>query len=60
LLYYYLQENSFGIGSKELPADEPLEALEPVAYFNGMMQTGVTPLSRFSMIKQFNDMVMVQ
>jgi hypothetical protein len=25
-----------------LPADEPLGALEPVAYFNGAMQTGVT------------------
>jgi hypothetical protein len=23
------------ISAKELPADEPLEALEPVAYFNG-------------------------
>jgi hypothetical protein len=25
------------ISTKELPADEPPEALEPVAYFNGMM-----------------------
>jgi S-(hydroxymethyl)glutathione dehydrogenase / alcohol dehydrogenase len=30
------------------------------AYFNGMMSTGVTPLSRCSTIKQFNDMAMVQ
>jgi sugar lactone lactonase YvrE len=27
---------------EELPADEPLGALEPVAYFNGAMPTGVT------------------
>jgi sugar lactone lactonase YvrE len=27
---------------QELPADEPLGALEPVAYFNGAMPTGVT------------------
>ena len=48
------------ISTKELPADEPLEALQPVAYFNGMMPTGVTPLSRRSTIKQFNDMAIVQ
>ena len=27
---------------QELPVDEPLGALEPVAYFNGAMPTGVT------------------
>jgi len=27
---------------RELPADEPIGALEPVAYFNGAMPTGVT------------------
>ena len=27
---------------RELPADEPLGVLEPVAYFNGAMPTGVT------------------
>ncbi|MDW0257511.1 MAG: L-dopachrome tautomerase-related protein, partial [Nitrososphaeraceae archaeon] len=27
---------------QELPTDEPLGALEPVAYFNGAMPTGVT------------------
>jgi sugar lactone lactonase YvrE len=30
------------IPSKELPSDEPLGELEPVAYFNGAMPTGVT------------------
>ncbi len=30
------------IAAKELPADEPLGVLEPVAYFNGAMPTGVT------------------
>ena len=30
------------IPAQELPADEPLGALEPVAYFNGAMPTGVT------------------
>jgi sugar lactone lactonase YvrE len=30
------------ISTKELPSDEPLGALEPVAYFNGAMPTGVT------------------
>lgn len=28
--------------AQELPADEPVGALEPVAYFNGAMPTGVT------------------
>ena len=28
--------------AQELPTDEPLGALEPVAYFNGAMPTGVT------------------
>jgi sugar lactone lactonase YvrE len=28
--------------AQDLPADEPLGALEPVAYFNGAMPTGVT------------------
>jgi hypothetical protein len=27
---------------KDLPPDEPLGELEPVAYFNGAMPTGVT------------------
>jgi len=31
-----------GIPAQELPAEEPLGALEPVAYFNGAMPTGVT------------------
>lgn len=30
------------ISVQDLPADEPLGALEPVAYFNGAMPTGVT------------------
>src|SRR6476660_6199567 len=30
------------IAAKELPADEPLGVLEPVAYFDGAMPTGVT------------------
>ena len=30
------------IAAQELPADEPLGVLEPVAYFNGAMPTGVT------------------
>ena len=30
------------IPAQELPAEEPLGALEPVAYFNGAMPTGVT------------------
>ena len=30
------------IPAKELPTDEPLGTLEPVAYFNGAMPTGVT------------------
>jgi sugar lactone lactonase YvrE len=30
------------LGAQELPADEPIGALEPVAYFNGAMPTGVT------------------
>jgi sugar lactone lactonase YvrE len=30
------------ISAQELPADEPLGVLEPVAYFNGAMPTGVT------------------
>src|SRR3954468_7757354 len=30
------------LGAQELPADEPIGALEPVAYFNGVMPTGVT------------------
>ena len=30
------------IPAKELPTDEPLVTLEPVAYFNGAMPTGVT------------------
>src|SRR5512133_623048 len=30
------------LGAQELPADEPTGALEPVAYFNGAMPTGVT------------------
>jgi sugar lactone lactonase YvrE len=30
------------ISSRQLPADEPLGMLEPVAYFNGAMPTGVT------------------
>jgi sugar lactone lactonase YvrE len=30
------------ISAKELPTDEPLGTLEPVAYFNGAMPTGVT------------------
>ena len=30
------------IPTKELPTDEPLGTLEPVAYFNGAMPTGVT------------------
>ena len=30
------------IADQELPADEPLGVLEPVAYFNGAMPTGVT------------------
>src|SRR5215213_2657991 len=33
------------IPMQELPADEPLGALEPVAYFNGAMPTGV-PVSQ--------------
>ena len=28
--------------AQDLPADEPLGELEPVAYFNGAMPTGVT------------------
>src|SRR5215210_5521505 len=28
--------------AKDLPSDEPMGALEPVAYFNGAMPTGVT------------------
>ena len=43
--------------AKELPA---AGALQPVAYFNDMMLTGLTPLSGCSTIKQFNDMVMVK
>jgi hypothetical protein len=31
-----------GTPAQELPADEPLGALELVAYFNGAMPTGVT------------------
>jgi sugar lactone lactonase YvrE len=34
------------IRAQELPADEPLGALEPVAYFNGAMPTGVTVSQR--------------
>ena len=30
------------VAAQDLPADEPLGALEPVAYFNGAMPTGVT------------------
>src|SRR5256714_4549242 len=30
------------IAAQELPADEPLGVLEPVAYFNDAMPTGVT------------------
>src|SRR5215213_580187 len=30
------------ISSRRLPAEEPLGVLEPVAYFNGAMPTGVT------------------
>ena len=30
------------IPAQELPAEEPLGALEPIAYFNGAMPTGVT------------------
>lgn len=30
------------IPAQELPADEPLGTLEPVAYFNGAMPTGIT------------------
>ena len=34
-----LQNN---ISSQQLPTDEPLGVLEPVAYFHGAMPTGVT------------------
>ena len=30
------------ISSQQLPTDEPLGVLEPVAYFHGAMPTGVT------------------
>jgi sugar lactone lactonase YvrE len=32
--------------AKDLPSDEPMGALEPVAYFNGAMPTGVTVSQR--------------
>jgi sugar lactone lactonase YvrE len=36
------EKSSTSIPAEELPADEPLGALEPIAYFNGAMPTGVT------------------
>jgi sugar lactone lactonase YvrE len=36
------EKSSTSIPAEELPADEPLGALEPVAYFNGAMPTGIT------------------
>lgn len=32
-------------GTQELPVDEPLGTLEPVAHFDGAMPTGVTYLT---------------
>ncbi len=37
----YKSEHTF-IPTEQLPSDEPLGMLEPVAYFNGAMPTGVT------------------
>jgi sugar lactone lactonase YvrE len=36
------EKSSTSIPAEELPADEPLGALEPIAYFNGAMPTGIT------------------
>ena len=36
------EKSPTSIPAQELPADEPLGALEPVAYFNGAMPTGIT------------------
>jgi sugar lactone lactonase YvrE len=36
------EKSSTSIPAEELPVDEPLGLLEPVAYFNGAMPTGVT------------------
>ena len=36
------EKSPTNISPRELPADEPVGALEPVAYFNGAMPTGVT------------------
>jgi sugar lactone lactonase YvrE len=36
------EKSSTSIPAEELPVDEPLGSLEPVAYFNGAMPTGVT------------------
>jgi len=37
-----LKAENATIPTEELPTDEPLGTLEPVAYFNGAMPTGVT------------------
>jgi sugar lactone lactonase YvrE len=36
------EKSPTSIPAEELPSDEPLGALEPVAYFNGAMPTGIT------------------
>ena len=36
------EKSSTSIPAEELPSDEPFGALEPVAYFNGAMPTGIT------------------
>jgi sugar lactone lactonase YvrE len=36
------EKSPTSIPAEELPADEPLGTLEPVAYFNGAMPTGIT------------------
>jgi sugar lactone lactonase YvrE len=36
------EKSPTNVPPRELPADEPLGALEPIAYFNGAMPTGVT------------------
>ena len=36
------EKSPMNISPRNLPADQPVGALEPVAYFNGAMPTGVT------------------
>lgn len=43
------------ISSRELPAEEPLGVLEPVAYFNGAMPTGVTVLQQSRIFVNFSN-----